>query len=74
MGFIYGRVSQETQGAVEKAMGVSVEEHEQAVKGLQQQGALGDIPEEPPIPDEIPDEVKKRIQQPESKSSGNGRK
>lgn len=74
LGFIYGKVAQETKGAVEKAMGVSVEEHEQAVKGLQQQGALGDIPEEPPIPDEIPDEVKKKILQPESKGSGNGRR
>jgi hypothetical protein len=53
-------------------MGVSVEEYEQAVKGLQQQGALGDIPAVPPIPDDIPNEVKKRILQPESKGSSNG--
>ncbi|MFC2022575.1 DUF5667 domain-containing protein [Chloroflexota bacterium] len=74
MGSIYGIVSPEIQDAVEEAMGVSVEEHGQAVKGLQQQGALGDIPEEPPIPDDIPDEVKKRIMQPESEGSGNGRR
>jgi hypothetical protein len=74
LGFIYVKVDQETKGTVEQAMGVSAEEHEQAVKSLQRQGALGDIPEEPPIPDEIPDEVKKRILQPESKGSGNGRR
>ena len=74
LGYIYGRVPEGTKGAVEKAMGTSMEEHGQAVKGLQQQGALGDIPEEPPLPDEIPDEVKKKIMKPESKGSGNGRR
>jgi len=74
LGFIYGKVTQENKGTVEQAMGVSAEEHEKAVKGLQQQGALGDIPEEAPVPENIPDDVKKRILQPESKGSGNSRK
>jgi len=65
-------VSEETKGAVEEAMGTSVEEHGQAVKGLQEQGVLNDIPEEPPLPDEIPDEVKKRILKPDSKNSEDG--
>ena len=72
LGSIYGQVSQETKDSVEKTMSVSVEEYEQAVKGLQQQGALGDIPTVPPIPDDIPNEVKGRILQPESKGSSNG--
>ena len=72
LGSIYGQVSQETKDSVEKTMIVSVEEYEQAVKGLQQQGALGDIPVVPPIPDDIPNKVKERILQPESKSSSNG--
>ncbi len=74
LGYIYGRVPEGTKGAVEKAMGTSVEEHGQAVKGLQQQGALDDIPEQPPLPDEIPDDVKKKIMKPESEGSGNGRR
>jgi len=74
LGYIYGMVPEGTKGAVEEAMGTSIEEHGQAVKGLQQQGALDDIPEEPPLPDEIPDEVKKKLLEPESKGSGNGRR
>jgi hypothetical protein len=72
LGSIYRNVPQEWKGAVEKSIGISVEEHGQAVKGLQQQGDQGDIPTEPSLPDEIPDEVKKKIMQPESKGSGNG--
>ena len=74
LGSIYGKVSQETKGAVEKSMGVAVEEHGKAIQGLQQQGAQGDISAEPSLPNEIPDEVKKRILQPGSKDSGNGRR
>jgi len=74
LGYIYGMVPEGTKGAVEKAMGTSIKEHGEAVKGLQQQGALDDIPEEPPLPDEIPDEVRKKLLKPESKGSGNGRR
>ncbi len=74
MGTIYGKVPEEIKGAVEEAMGVSVEGHGQAVKGLQDEGALKDIPEEPPVPEEIPDDVKRRILQPEPKGSGNGKR
>jgi len=72
LGSIYGQVSQEIKDSVEKTMSVSVREYEKAVKGLQQQGALGNIPAVPPIPDDIPNEVKERILQPESKGSSNG--
>jgi len=74
LGYIYGMVSEETKGAVEEAMGTSVEEHGQAVKGLQEQGVLDDIPVEPSLPDEIPDEVKKKILKPDSKNSEDGNK
>ncbi|MFC1892862.1 DUF5667 domain-containing protein [Chloroflexota bacterium] len=74
LGIIYGQVPGETRGAVEEAMGVSVEGHGQAVKGLQDEGALKDIPEEPPVPEQIPDDVKKRILQPEPKGPGNGKR
>ena len=72
LGYIYGVVPEGTRGAVEKAMGTSIEEHAEAVTGLQQQGALDDIPEEPPLPGELPDEVKKKLMKPESKGSDNG--
>jgi len=54
LGIIYGKVPEETKRAVEEAMGVSVEGYGQAIKGLLERGALNDMPEEPPIPDEIP--------------------
>jgi len=54
LGIIYGKVPEEAKRAVEEAMGVSVEGYGQAVKRLLERGALNDIPEEPPIPDEIP--------------------
>jgi len=72
LGFIYSHFPEGTKEAVERAMRVSIEGHGQAVKGLQQQGALDDIPEEPPLPDEIPDDVKGRILKPASKGPGNG--
>ena len=74
LGSIYGNVSQETKGAVEQAMGVAVEEHGQAVQRLQQQGVQGDIPTEPPFPENIPDDTKKNIQGSGSNGSGNKRK
>jgi len=74
LGAIYGQVSQETKGAVEQAMGVAVETHGQEIQGLQQQGAQGDIPTEPSLPNDIPDDVKKNIQESGPKGSGNGRR
>ena len=74
LGAIYGNVSQETKGAVEQAMGVAVEEHGKAVQGLQQQGAQGDIPTDPPLPNDIPDDVKRNIRESGSTGPGNGRR
>ncbi|MFC2062420.1 DUF5667 domain-containing protein [Chloroflexota bacterium] len=72
-GAIYSNTPEEAKGIVEKAMVVSMEGHGQAVQGLQQQGSLGDIPEEPPLPEDIPGEVKKKILKPETAGEGNGR-
>jgi hypothetical protein len=74
LGSIYGNTSPETRSVVERAMGVELEAHGQAIQGLQQQGAQGDIPTEPCLPNNIPDDVKKNIQESASKSSGNGRR
>jgi len=74
LGSIYGNVSPGTKGAVEQAMGVAVETHGQAIQGLQQQGAQGDIPTEPSLPNDIPDDVKRNILESGSKVSGNGRR
>lgn len=58
---VYEKVPEQAKPAIEKAMGVSVRGHERAVEALEGKGALGEIPEEPPIPEGIPDEVKERI-------------
>jgi hypothetical protein len=72
LGIIYGKMPEQTKGIVEDAMVDSVEAYDQAVKGLQEKGILNDIPEEPPIPEDIPGDVKERILKPEPKDSSNG--
>ena len=80
LGIIYGEVSEPTKETVENAMAASVEAYGQAVERLQEKDILDDIPEQPPIPDDIPGNVKERILKPEpngsdggSGGSGNGR-
>ena len=81
LGIIYGEVSEPTKETVENVMAASVEAYDQAVKGLQEEGVLGDIPEQTHIPEDIPENVKERILKPEpngsdggSGGSGNGRR
>ena len=62
---VYEKVPEQAKPAIERAMGVSVRGHERAVEALEEAGALGEIPEEPTIPEGIPDEVKERILTPE---------
>jgi hypothetical protein len=69
LGIIYGKMPEQTKGAVENSMAASVETYDQAVKGLQEQGVLDDIPEEPPIPETVPGNVKEKILKPEPKGS-----
>lgn len=71
LGIIYGEASEPTKETVENAMAASAEAYGQAVKGLQEKGVLGDIPEQTPIPEDIPENVKKRILKPEANDSGN---
>ena len=74
LGSIYGNASQDAKGAVEQAIDVTIETHKQAVQGLQQQGAQGDIPTEPPMPDNIPQGDKGNTQDSESNNHGNNNK
>jgi hypothetical protein len=62
LGRIYGGVPEETQEFVEAALVVAIEEHGHAVQGLQEQGAQGDIPTEPSMPAEIPEDIQQKIQ------------
>ena len=70
LGIIYGKMPEQTKGTVENAMTDSVDAYNQAVEGLQEKGILDDIPEEPPIPEDIPGDVKERILKPKPKGSG----
>ena len=72
LGIIYGKMPEQTKSTVENAMADSVDAYNQAVEGLQEKGILDDIPEEPPIPEDIPGDVKERILKPEPKGSGSG--
>jgi len=65
LGSIYDNAPEGTKGAVEEAIKASGKGHEQAVKGLRQQGSIDDIPEEPTLPEEIPDDIKGKILNPE---------
>jgi len=64
LALVYEKVPEPAKAAIERAMGVSVRGHERAVEALREKGALGDIPEEPPIPEGIPETVKEKILKP----------
>ena len=55
------KVPEPAQEAIERAMGASVRSHERAVEALEKKGALGEIPEELPIPEGIPEKVKEKL-------------
>ncbi|MBU2577520.1 hypothetical protein KKA69_01675, partial [Patescibacteria group bacterium] len=58
---VYEKVPEQAKPAIEKAMGVSVRGHEEAVETLKEKGALGEVPEKAPMPERLPEEVKERI-------------
>ena len=62
---VYEKVPEQAQGAIgaiiEQAMSISIEGHDRAVEALEEAGALGDIPEELPIPEGIPERVKEML-------------
>lgn len=64
LALVYGIVPDEAKLAITKAMSISIEGHNRAVEALKKKGALGDIPEKPPIPEGIPDEVKEKLLKP----------
>jgi len=61
LALVWGKVPEQAQAAIEKAMGISVRGHERAVEALEERGALGEIPEEPPIPEGIPEKVREKL-------------
>jgi len=63
LALVYEKVPEQAKPAIERAMTVSVRGHERAVEALKEKGALGELPEEPPIPAGVPKRVKERIQQ-----------
>ena len=66
---VHERVQAQAQGAVESAMQVCVENHERIVTELKEKNMLGELSEEPPIPEGIPESVRNRIS-----SGGSGKK
>jgi tetratricopeptide (TPR) repeat protein len=63
---VYAKVPEQAKEAIEKAMTVSVKGHEKAVEALKAKGVLNEVPEEAPVPKELPAQVKERIQKPET--------
>jgi len=47
-------------------MEVSAEGHQRAVEALKEKGALDEVSEEVPVPEELPEGVKERIRRPET--------
>ncbi len=66
---VHERVQAQAQGAVESAMQISVENHERIVTELKEKNMLGGLSEEPPIPEEVPEDVRNRIS-----SGGSGKR
>jgi len=63
---VYEKVPAQAKETIEKAMEVSAKGHEQAVESLKEKGALDEVPEEVPVPKELPEKVKERIRKPET--------
>jgi len=66
---VHERTQVQAQGAVENAMQVCVENYERIVIRLQERNMLGEISEEPPIPEGIPESLRHRIS-----SGGSGKR
>ena len=59
---VYEKVPEQAKPVIEQAMKVSVKGHKKAVEVLKAQNALGEVPEEAPLPMVVPAEVRERIQ------------
>jgi hypothetical protein len=71
---IYQKVPEQAKSAIEDAMTKAVTTRENVVKRLKGAGALGNIPEELPVPREIPDSVKEQLSNIGPGSTGNARR
>jgi len=59
---VHARLQQaQAQGAIEDAMQVCVENHERVVTALKEKNLLGELSEEAPIPEELPENVKQKL-------------
>lgn len=58
---VYQKVPESVKPAIENAMKVSVKGHERAVEALKARGSLGEVPEEAPLPVQMPQQVRERI-------------
>ena len=63
---VYAKVPEQAKEAIEEAMEVSAEGHQRAVEALKEKGALDEVSEEVPVPEELPEGVKERIRKPET--------
>jgi len=54
---VHEKVPEQAKQAIEKAMNVSSNGREKAVGALKEKGALGEIPEKPPIPEEVKEKI-----------------
>lgn len=61
---VYEKVPDSAKPAIEKAMTNSVKRHEQIVDSLKKKNAIDDVPEEVPVPEELPEGVKNKILKP----------
>jgi len=58
---VYEKVPEQAKSVIEEAMAKSVESRQRAVEALKAKGALGEVPEEPPIPKGVPESVKEGL-------------
>jgi len=63
LAMVYEKAPEQAKEAIERAMEESVKGYGTAVEALEEAGALDDILEEPPIPEGIPDEVKRKLEE-----------
>ncbi|KPJ56445.1 hypothetical protein AMJ49_04885, partial [Parcubacteria bacterium DG_74_2] len=59
---VYEKVPEQAKPAIENAMKVSVKGHERAVEALKAKNALGEVPEQASLSEEVPQEVRERVQ------------
>jgi HD superfamily phosphodiesterase len=64
---VHQRVQEQARQAIEDTIQNRIENHERVVTALKEENQLGQVPEEPPIPEKIPDSLRQRISSGESR-------